>query len=350
MNLIDEIHKLYESDCSQMRGPSPGKEGGSDTRRFIQPLAPKLSKKGVIRSVVPGNFPRVTTDKSGKITGDTENIKVINFLKGIKHKKQNFNFEQRLAEAIFSNQQFLEEAVKRQKPVRKEMSGTKKALIGAALAAALAGGIASSSKKSGPETQNPTVTNTYTGAERGPSGQGKDPRSMGNGRVTTDKDLNEAIEMLLFEATLVATVNSVDAWGNRRYKEYTGKKARALLRAAKKRRQGKLPRAQAERGDDGLGNKLPVTDIYNKGGKRRGRMTSVGAQWRDDNDNLKEAKKGDPEREENLYNKIANKIRDNQIKNRRGNKQGNREEYFRRLERQEDSDFRKTHEKPSTSS
>ena len=335
MNLIDEIHKLYESDCPQMRGPSPGKEGGSDTRRFIQPLAPKLSKKGVIRSVVPGNFPSVTTDKSGKIERDEDKAEVNNFLKGKKRKQQTFKFEQRLAEAILSNQQFLEE-VKRQTPVRKEMSGAKKALIGAALAAALAGGIASSSKKSGPETQNPTVTSTHTGAERG------HPRSMGNGRVTTDKDLDEA--------TLVATVNSVDAWGNRRYKEYTGKKARALLRAAKKRRQGKLPRARAERGDDGLGNKLPVTDIYNKGGKRAGRMTSVGAQWRDDEDTLKEAKKGDPEREENLYNKVANKIKHNQIKNRRRNKQGNREEYFKRLERQEDSDFRKTHEEPSTSS
>ena len=96
----------------------------------------------------------------------------------------------------------------------------------------------------------------------------------------------QKIGMLLFEAKrIVATVNSVDAWGNRRYKEYTGTKARALLRAAKKRRMGLLPRAPAERGDDGLGNKLPVTSIYNKGGKRRGRMTSVGAQWRDDEDN-----------------------------------------------------------------
>jgi hypothetical protein len=186
MNLIDEIRKFYGSNEAQLRGPSPGKEGGSDTGKLIQPLARNLSKKGIIRRVVPGNFPKVTPDKSGKLKDEDKKM-VRKFLKG----QNTLALESSLINALLSNQQFLEEEVKRQKPVRKEMSGAKKALIGAAVAAALAGGIASKSKSDSPSPHQGQSASRWDGTERGPTGQGKYLRSMGRGRVTQDKDLAE---------------------------------------------------------------------------------------------------------------------------------------------------------------
>jgi len=86
------------------------------------------------------------------------------------------------------------------------MSKTKKWLIGGALAAALAAGVGSGDKKSGDASvdsqggthQAGSYKGKYDPSLPGPVGQGQDPRerggkkpkSMGQGRVTTDKDLD----------------------------------------------------------------------------------------------------------------------------------------------------------------
>ena len=238
MNLIDEIilGEAKKKDSSyQRRGPTPGGEGGSDTGKRHQPLACPHSTAGSVRRMVQGSPPPGTMPMSGeKFESDEQGQAMSDYLMGRppkrgKKKKVNDSFESCLMSAIFSNEEMLLEFTSKNWERRghvKKMSRGRKLLIGGALAAALAAGVVGSKGKqdTGPtRTQQTHQTQGHSrqgvsshdsdiGGQRsgpydslkpGPSGSfgekgdpSKDkrfsknkPRSMGQGRVTLDKDL-----------------------------------------------------------------------------------------------------------------------------------------------------------------
>jgi hypothetical protein len=188
----------------QQRGSSASPNTGGRVLR--QGIRPPRTTAGIMRRQVMGNPPPGTMPLPGeKFETDDDKEQARNWLAG-KSKQGKLKFESRLLEALYSDPEFLIEAVKRQRPVRAGMSKTKKWLIGGALAAALAAGVGSGDKKSGDASldsqggthQAGSYKGKYDPSLPGPVGQGQDPRerggkkpkSMGQGRVTTDKDLD----------------------------------------------------------------------------------------------------------------------------------------------------------------
>lgn len=191
---------------AQQRGPTPS-QGGGHTR---QPLGHSRSGRGVIRKGVVGSPPKGILPPPGeKFKDDKKKKQAQDFFMG---RQSTMQFESRLLDALYSDHAFLMEAVKRQKPVRKEMSGMKKALIGGAMAAALAAGVAGTrgKKKAGPERIQKTHQGTGVSAEDDDIGGSetknsdaelmqkskemrdsfnKETKSLGKGRVTQDKNL-----------------------------------------------------------------------------------------------------------------------------------------------------------------
>jgi len=160
----------------QQRGSSASPNTGGRVLR--QGIRPPRTTAGIMRRQVMGNPPPGTMPLPGeKFETDDDKEQARNWLAG-KSKQGKLKFESRLLEALYSDPEFLIEAVKRQRPVRAGMSKTKKWLIGGALAAALAAGIGSGGKKSGDASLDSQGDKTHK------------PASMGQGRVTTDKDLD----------------------------------------------------------------------------------------------------------------------------------------------------------------
>lgn len=162
---------------AQQRGPTPTQGGG----RTQQPLGHSRSGRGVIRKGVVGAPPKGTLPPPGeKFKDDKKKKQAEDFFMG---RQATMQFESRLLDALYSDRAFLMEAIKRQKPVRAEMSGGKKVLIGAALAAALAAGLrggGGKAKEGGPEkTQDTHQTQRWTGQEKGSVGTGVNPMERG---------------------------------------------------------------------------------------------------------------------------------------------------------------------------
>ena len=230
MKIFDEIFLLEgKSEPARLRKNSKGRKlvvkpiedleffghqqrGGSASPRSRgrvsqQPVRPPDTNAGIMRRGIVGNPPPGTMPLSGEKFEDDQEQEANDWLAGRRRPKQGkLKFESRLLEALYSDPEFLIEAIKRERPHRAGMSKTKKWLVGGALAAALAAGIGSGDKKSGDASLDSQGGTHQAGSYKGkydPSlpgnvGQGQDPRerggkkpkSMGNGRVTTDKDLD----------------------------------------------------------------------------------------------------------------------------------------------------------------
>ena len=202
MKIFDEIFLLEgQSEPARLRKNSKGRKlvvkpiedleffghqqrGGSASPRSRgrvsqQPVRPPDTNAGIMRRGIVGNPPPGTMPLSGEKFEDDQEQEANDWLAGRRRPKQGkLKFESRLLEALYSDPEFLIEAIKRERPHRAGMSKTKKWLVGGALAAALAAGIGSGDKKSGDASLDSQ------------GGQTHKPASMGNGRVTTDKDLD----------------------------------------------------------------------------------------------------------------------------------------------------------------
>tara|TARA_R110002051_G_scaffold79604_1_gene143406 strand:- start:934 stop:1611 length:678 start_codon:yes stop_codon:yes gene_type:complete len=160
------------ANAEQLRGPTPGGEGGSDVTRPNQPIARPHSNKGSVKRILQGT-PPPTPKKGKKFDTPEQGQAATDFLKG--KPKQKTMFESRLLEALLSNEEMLLEFTSKSYARRghtKKMSVGKKMLIGGALAAALAAGAVGSKKKdTGPKkTQDTHQTSKKT--DQGHSGTG----------------------------------------------------------------------------------------------------------------------------------------------------------------------------------
>jgi len=234
MNLIDEIilvEAKKKDRSGQQRGPTPGKQGGSDTGKSHQPLHCPHSTAASVRRVVQGTPPPGTMPMSGEdFESDEQGQAMSDYLSGrsprrgaaqsgtraskktqaasnrAKKKKQNESFESRLLEALLSNEEMLLEVTSKNWERRghsgsPRMGKIKKAALTAAAAAALfAGsyhGTHAIAKKAGygqkkePQKTHQTQGHSGTGvsAEDDDIGDSSKPKSMGKGRVTQDTDL-----------------------------------------------------------------------------------------------------------------------------------------------------------------
>ena len=102
-----------QDKSSQRRGPSPGKEGGSDTTRSNQPVACPHSTAGSVRRVVQGSPPPGTMPQSGEgFESDVQGQAAADWYAGKTRtsgarKRVNDSFEATLMSAIFSDEEML---------------------------------------------------------------------------------------------------------------------------------------------------------------------------------------------------------------------------------------------------